>query len=158
MYPNFKLPILILTLIPALACAGSAQDIELADGSIVRAEVVSLNDGTYTLRSSSLGEMHIAASKIKSISTPQRTNAAAISPSASSANIETIRKSLIEDPNSMAKIESLQNDPLVKDILNDEATMRALNAGDLSTLMDDPKIKALMEHSTIRDLSQSSGL
>lgn len=58
----------------------------------------------------------------------------------------------------MAKIETLQNDPLVKDILNDEATMRALNAGDLDTLMNDPKIKALMEHSTVQDLTRSSGL
>lgn len=58
----------------------------------------------------------------------------------------------------MVKIESMQNDPLVKDILNDAATMRAINTGDVSTLMNDPKIKALMEHSTVRDLSQGGGL
>jgi len=158
MNTSCKLLILIAIFIPTLAQAGPVQEIELTDGSIVRAEVVALNNGTYTLRSDSLGEMEIAAAKIKTISN-RVGSTAAVNPDPSSAvNIEDLRKSIINDPNAMAKIETLQNDPLVQDILNDEATMRALSAGDLNTLMNDPKIKALMEHSTVRDITQSGGL
>ncbi len=146
---------LLTIFISSQAFAGPTQNIELTDGSIVRAEVISLSDGTYTLRSDTLGDMRISAAKIKSIATPALPTAAANPAAASTAELDSIRKSLINNPSSMAKIESLQNDPLVKDILNDEATMRAINTGDVSTLMNNPKIKALMEHSTVRDLSQS---
>ena len=153
-----KLLILSAVLIPTFCSAAPAQDIELIDGSIVRAEVISLSNGTYTLRSDSLGDLQIPAAKIKSISASGHSRSDTSSAAAGAANIDSIRNSIVEDPNAMAKIETLQNDPLVKDILNDEATMRALNAGDLNTLMNDPKIKALMEHSTIRDLTHSSAL
>ena len=153
-----KLLILSAIVMPNLCSAAPAQDIELIDGSIVRAEVVSLSNGTYKLRSDSLGDVQIPAAKIKSISTYGHSSTVTSSAPVGTAHIDSVRKSIVEDPNAMAKIETLQNDPLVKDILNDEATMRALNAGDLNTLMNDPKIKALMEHSTVRDLTRSTGL
>ena len=155
MHINYKLLILLAIFISSRAFAGPAQNIELTDGSIVRAEVVSLSGGTYTLRSDTLGEMRIPAAKIKSITIPEVATATANSAAPSTADLDSIRNSLINNPTSMAKIESLQSDPLVQDILNDEATMRAINSGDVATLMNDPKIKALMEHSTVRDLSQS---
>ena len=158
MRTNSKLLILLAILMPTLSLADPTQNIELSDGSIMRAEVMSLNNGIYTLHSDTLGEVNVGASKIKSISQGVPLNAAASTSPASATQVEGIRKSLIGDPNSMAKIESLKNDPLVKQILNDETTMRAISAGDLSALMNDPKIKALMEHSTIQDLSQNNGL
>ena len=158
MHISRKLLILITVFVSNLAYAGPQQNIELIDGSVVRAEVIALNNGTYTLRSDSLGEMQIAAAKIKSISASVGSDVAATMRPPSAADLEGIRQSIVNNPSAMAKIETLQNDPLVQDILNDEATMRALSAGDLNTLMNDPKIKALMEHSTVRDITQSGGL
>ena len=157
---NIAIKLLILSagLTPEICLAAPVQDIELIDGSIVRAEVISLRNETYTLRSDSLGDLQIPATKIKSISASGHSISDKNSAAASAVNIDSIRKSIVKNPNAMAKIEALQNDPLVKNILNDEATMRALNAGDLNTLMNDPKIKALMRHSTIHDLTHSSGL
>ncbi len=74
------------------------------------------------------------------------------------AQIDSVRDSLIQDPDAMSKIEALQNDPLVKNILNDETTMRAIQAGDLDSLMNDPKIKALMENSTVQEITTGGGL
>jgi hypothetical protein len=53
----------------------------------------------------------------------------------------------------MNKILSLQNDPLVQSILEDATTMRAIEAGDIGTLLNDPKIRALMSHPTVQGLS-----
>jgi hypothetical protein len=139
--------------------AGTLQYIQLVDGSELRAEVISFSADTYTLRSTSLGEVKIPAGKIRTISTqPKAAAANSVAPTATSGGsaMDNVRRSLMEDKNAMTKIESLQDDPVVKDILNDEATMRAINSGDLSALMNNPKIKALMENPAIKEITQSS--
>jgi hypothetical protein len=150
-----KLLLLVGALIPVSVTAGPVQNVELSDGSRVRAEVISLDQGVYTLRSESLGKIRIPATRIRSISAGDVTSTAATAPTASeNAQIDEVRRSLAQDPNIMGNIQTLQNDPLVKDVLNDEATMRAIQAGDLDTLMNDPKIKALLAHPTVRGITQ----
>lgn len=146
----------VFSLFAAVAVeAGQLQDIELSDGSIVRAEVVSMDNETYVLRSETLGRIEMPAAKISSISSGKATpQSNAVSPS--TVQIDGIRKSIINDPEAMNKIQSLQNDPVVQNILNDADTMRAISAGDLGTLMNDPKIKALMQHSTVQELTQDA--
>ena len=146
--------LLLAILIPAWAHAAPVQYVEFSDGSRLRAEVISLDKGTYTLRSESLGEMRIPADRINSISTEELAGTAATPGLSNQAQINSLRESLLQDPNATAKIQSLQNDPLVQDILSDEAVMRAINSGDLETLINDPKFKALMEHSTVREITQ----
>ena len=147
-----------LTLFSSWCVAGTFQYIQLVDGSELRAEVISFSEDTYTLRSTSLGEVKIPADKIRTISTqPKAATANSLAPTATSVGsaMDNVRRSLMGDKNAMTKIESLQDDPVVKDILNDEATMRAINSGDISALMNNPKIKALMENPTIREITQS---
>jgi len=141
-------------LIPAWVHAAPVQYIEFSDGSRVRAEVISLDEGVYTLRSEMLGEMRIPADRIKSISTQELAGTAAAPGLPTQAQINSMRESLLQNPNTLAKIQSLQNDPLVKEILGDEAAMRAINSGDLETLINDPRFKALMEHSAVREITQ----
>ncbi|MGR9090958.1 MAG: hypothetical protein ACU85U_10315 [Gammaproteobacteria bacterium] len=145
----------IALLATAAAQAGPPQDIELSDGSVVRAEVISMDGGTYVLRSETLGRLEMPAANIRSISSGKpAAQANAVSPS--TVQIDGIRKSIINDPEAMNKIQSLQDDPVVQNILNDSDTMRAISAGDLGTLMNDPKIKALMQHSTVQELTQGA--
>lgn len=156
MHAAGKTLLILGALVAPIAVAGPSQNIELTDGSIVRARVESLNNDTYVLRSDTLGRIEIPAAKIRTISSGK---AAAPAPEAMNANapqIDGIRKSIVNDPAAMNKIQSLQNDPLVKNILNDPDTMRAINSGDLNALRDDPKIKALMEHSTVQELTQGA--
>jgi hypothetical protein len=128
----------------ATTSANELKFIQLTDGSKLRAEVVSLNNEIYTLRSATLGEMQIPADSVDSISaTAPSEQAASTASAASGPSLGDVRRSLVE------------NDPLVQDIINDPATMRAISSGDLSTLMNNPKIKALMENPAIRDLTQS---
>ncbi|MFT4584026.1 MAG: hypothetical protein ACI915_004363 [Gammaproteobacteria bacterium] len=140
----------------ATTSANELKFIQLTDGSKLRAEVVSLNNEIYTLRSATLGEMQIPADSVDSISaTAPSEQAASTASAASGPSLGDVRRSLVENPQAMDKISQLQNDPLVQDIINDPATMRAISSGDLSTLMNNPKIKALMENPAIRDLTQS---
>jgi hypothetical protein len=59
---------------------------------------------------------------------------------------------LLADPASREQVMSLQDDPLVQSILNDPATMRAVQSGDLGALMANPKIQALSQNPTVRSL------
>lgn len=154
MKPPSNTLFLLPFLISAWAHAAPVQYIEFSDGSRVRAEVISLDEGTYTLRSETLGEIRIPADRINSISTRGLASTTTAPGLSSQTQINSMRELLLQDPNAMANIQSLQNDPLVKDILNDEAAMRAINSGDFETLINDPRIKSLMEHSTVREITQ----
>lgn len=149
-----KYLLMLGALLSPLAVAGPTQNIELTDGSIVRAEIESLSNDVYVLRSDTLGRIEMPVSKVRTISSGKAAPPAAASANAHAPQIDGIRKSIVNDPAAMDRIKSLQGDPLVQNILNDENTMRAINAGDLDTLRNDPKIKALMEHATVQELTQ----
>ena len=66
--------------------------------------------------------------------------------------VANMQNSLLADPASRDQVLSLQDDPQVQAILNDPATMRAVQAGDLGALMADPKMQALLQNPTVRGL------
>jgi hypothetical protein len=77
--------------------------------------------------------------------------AAAPAPSGAGAT-EAMQKTLLADPEIRDKIYSLQEDVLVEDILNDDTTMRAVESGDIDRLLADPKVRALAEHPTVKEI------
>lgn len=157
--------------LPFFAYGGTLREVELIDGSIIRAEVLSMDGKMYRLRSDALGTIEMPEYQIKAIRSPgeslvrpQTAAEPAFSPSASpratpapTPSANDLQQALSQNPAAMNKIISLQNDPLMQQILGDENTMRAVQAGDLGALMNDPKVRALMNHPTIRELSGQSG-
>lgn len=165
--------LLVMFCVPLLASGDTLREVELTDGSILRAEVVSMSNGVYRLRSDTLGEIEIPEPRIKAIrspkveATPPQTGpepetasnpAVRVPPTPTPApSAEGLQQAFQQDPAAMEKILSLQDDPLVKSILDDADTMRAIQAGDLGALMNDPKIRALMSHPTVQDLGGKLG-
>ena len=66
--------------------------------------------------------------------------------------VGTMQGNLLSDPDSLERVMSLQEDAQIQAILNDPATMRAVQSGDLGALMADPKIQALGRNPTVRGL------
>lgn len=66
--------------------------------------------------------------------------------------IANMQGALLADEASRKQVLSLQDDPQVKAILDDPATMRAVQSGDLNALMNDPKLGALLNNPTVRSL------
>jgi hypothetical protein len=137
---------------------------------------------TYRLRSETLGEFDLPEYRVKAIRTPQghkgsvqsrditppqsrsETEQAAptssplpFSPSPTTPVMNDIQQALTQNPQAMDKVLSLQNDPLVQDILGDASLMQAIHSGDLGSLLNDPKIRALMNHPTIQELGNQYG-
>lgn len=157
--------------LPFSAYAGALREIELVDGSLLRAEVLSMDGKVYRLRSDTLGAIEVPEYQVKAIRSPEESlvrpqitpeptpSTASPSPTTSlpTPSANDLQQALSQDPATMSKIISLQNDPLMQQILSDENTMRAVQAGDLGALLNDPKVRALMNHPTVRELGEQYG-
>jgi hypothetical protein len=138
------------------ARAGEVRAIELKDGSIVTGEVVSLSNGKYTIRSSSLGAVLIEESKvrvIRPVAAPAAVNSGA-PPDNRAGDVRTLQDRMMNDKEIMSKIESLQNDPEFMRILEDPEVMKAVTSGDTAALMANPQFLKLMNNPTVRDIEQ----
>ena len=171
MYLSILVLILALCSLPFLAYGGTLREVELIDGSIIRAEVLLIDGKMYRLRSDALGTIEVPEYQVKAIRSlgdshvrPQtaeepngESSASPLATPVPTPSADDLQQALSQNPAAMNKIISLQNDPLMQQILGDENTMRAVQAGDLGALMNDPKVRALMNHPTIRELSGQYG-
>ena len=103
-----------ISIVPAFC--GQASEVALDDGSVIRAEVVSLQDGKYTLRSQSLGTFQLEASRVQSISKPggffgPGQVAAPMAPESLKSQAQDAQAQMINDPEAMAMVAALSADP-----------------------------------------------
>jgi hypothetical protein len=128
--------------------ASELREIELNDGTVITGEVVSLSKDVYTIRSSSLGTLKIKGSNIRAI----RTKALGDSPVAAGERVRSLQGEITGDAEIMSLIMTLESDQDLKAILSDPETMRAVQAGDISSLMANPKFMKLLNKPEIRDI------
>ncbi|WP_163831891.1 hypothetical protein [Spartinivicinus ruber] len=121
-----------------------SETIELVDGTIIVGDVTSLNGGVYLINTSSLGQVRIEQSKVRSISKGK-----VVSSSGNDLSINSI----VNIPKAMTAIQTLQNDPQIKAILADPELMRLISSGDLNALQSNPKIQGLMANPNVRSIT-----
>jgi hypothetical protein len=148
---------LLITLASSCLFAAELQQIILQDGSQVNAEVLSLKNGVYTLKSPALGQITVNARKIRTIQTIRGTapHAKTSEPTDAPVNIEQIQSSLLANRGTVNIIMSLRDDPTVKAILGDRDIMAAIQQGDYTSLANNPKIKKLMSKAEIKQITGS---
>jgi len=148
--------LLILLLIPGQQLLAD-MIIQLDDGSSLRVEVVSLNDGIYTLKSSTLGTLTISADRIRGMVSSSGSVAlpdipASPTTSVNPAAVTEITGRLMQDTSLLSSIMALQSDPQMQEVLRDPEVMRAVQNFDLDALANHPKIKALMDNPRVRTI------
>lgn len=139
--------------------ADDPSEIVLNDGTTLYGEIVSLTDGVYTLKTSSLGTLKIGKSKIRSIRLKadietKQTPAAAPNLPQQMPDIQAIQKTITENPELMNSIRSLQDDPEVQKAMQDPKIIEALNAGDIGALMANPKILELLNNPKVNEIQK----
>jgi hypothetical protein len=134
------------------AAGGEVREIVLHDGSVVSGEVVSLADGVYVIRSSSLGTLRIDATRIRAIRS--RSDGPVGAPDASSlpADLQALQSALLGDPEIMRMILSLGNDPQFQAALGDPALLEAIRTGNLDALASHPAILELTRHPLVQQI------
>jgi hypothetical protein len=144
---------LLLGVVLAVAVgAGELTEIELIDGSIIHAEIISVTEGAYRVESASLGIMEIAEANIRAIRPGAGDKLPDTAESALGAEMQGVWNSLLGDEEIMEMILSLEEDPDMQEVLNDPAIMRAVQAGDTEALISNPKFMKLLENSTIKKI------
>ncbi len=160
------------------AFAGKNRTVELQDGTVLQAEIVSVQDEVYTLKTEHLGTIQVKAEDIRNIqfsehdttASPEKpTKPAAVkaSPAATKSvtpsatanasenanhkeTVQTLQASMMEDQDIFNLILSLQEDPAMQAVLSDPELMNAINSLDISALMSNQKFQKLFQHPTVR--------
>lgn len=142
-----------------LACSAvaSAATVVLRDGTVIQGEVKSLQDGVYTIETTSVGTVHVRAADVRSIDEDGKSPSAsaagqpAAGPSPGNA-LDAAKSQIVADPKVLATVLALQNDPEVLAVLADPEVAKAMAAGDYSALMSNAKIVALMQNPKVREI------
>lgn len=144
----FIVVLAFLGVLAAVAGAGGTKEIELTDGSVLTGEVVSLTGGVYTIKSDALGTVRIEESKVRSIRTKDAPGAAG----GTGAQVKSLQDKMTGDQEIMNMIKSLQDDPDFQKVLQDPEVMKAVNSGDVATLMSNPQFKKLLDNKTVQEI------
>ena len=143
------------------AGALASPTIELKDGSRIEGDIQSVENGVYTVRTASIGTVHVAQSNIARIVYAAEVPKAAVSSNKMpehtdqlASDIQQLQASLAKDPAALQAIMSLQSDPQIQAVLNDPAIAKAVEDGDYASLMNNPKIRALENNEHVKQLVQ----
>jgi len=138
--------------------SGALSEIELTDGSLLRAEIVSMDFGKITLRSPTLGTIQADKSRVRniriladSLGATQRRTAADTSVGE---QVKILQEQIASDQELMTRILDLQNDPDFQSILADPEVMQAVNSGDVQKLVSNPKFMRLLDKPSVRGITQ----
>jgi hypothetical protein len=140
---------------------GQVCEIQLVDGGVILGEIISHNDDNYVVRSNSLGVLKVKESEIQVIrfgSHPahgsKKKEIVDDPPKGASPEIESLQESMMNDKDVMEKVMHLQNDPQMQALLKDPEFMKAINSGDISTLMANPKFRELLNNPEIKEIQK----
>ncbi|MDB9822789.1 hypothetical protein OAC89_03735 [Deltaproteobacteria bacterium] len=133
---------LLLGLIALDASAGEIRQINLNDGSTINAEILSLNDGIYTLKSFSLGTVNIQESEVHSITSVENIKQ----------EIQGFTQKIMNDAELLNIILPLQDDPDFKTALEDPSILEAVTSGDMNALLSNPKFIKLLNNPRILNI------
>ena len=148
----------LLAFLSGTAGTGESTEIQLIDGSVISGEIISFKEGVYTLRSNSLGTIIIDESQIRVIRMDSQGATAWEPLNASNESIDntiqSLQKTMSQNPQIMEMIQALQNDPEIKSLIQDEGIMGAVSAGDINSLMANPEFLKLLENSSIKQIQK----
>ena len=151
------LPILITCWWCSNLWSAEQRQIELNDGSVIAGEVIAFNQGTYTIKSNTLGTLTIQDSDIRTIHSPTTSSAAPSSLSSNQAinsELQNLQNLIMNDPQLMNSISSLQDDPQFQTILQDPEVMNAITSGNLNELLNNPSFVKLLEHQKVQEITK----
>ena len=139
-----------------MAQAGEKREVVLKDGSVITGEVISLTNGIYTVKSDSLGVVKLEESAVRIIREKSAAGSSGIPASSggTGGEVKSLQEKMVSDKEVMGLIQSLENDPEFKKVLEDPEIMKAVNAGDVSVILTDPRIMKILNNPTVQGIGK----
>jgi hypothetical protein len=136
----------------------SEQVITLKDGSQIKGTLSGIENGIYTVKTPIIGDVHVASKDVASItstgaaSTPLQ-NQAPTAPAANmDAQIAAQQQKLMANPQAMADLQQIAQDPELMQALSDPALVQAVTSHDYQAVANNPKIQELMNNPRMQAL------
>ncbi len=149
-----KKTILSLALLTALAgpsFAENAKTITLQDGSTIKGNVVSMDNGFYTVETPSMGEVRIADSDIASIAAGEGSDQPEMQSNiAATPEFQSVQEKVISNPDIMGDIQNLMQDPEIMAVISEPGFIAAVQSGNTTELQSDPRLQRLIENPKIQ--------
>lgn len=153
----------ILISLPLTSQAEQLRLITLKDGSTIKGSILSMQQGSYKIKTKNLGTLRIQDTDIISIqdtdiqtqpaSTPGIKTLRDMNVSGKSMNelqnmpmVKNIQAKMLSDPQMMSDLQELMKDEEFVRIVTDPQFMQSLISGDPNELGNNPRFKYLMSH------------
>jgi hypothetical protein len=145
---RYRIFVLLFMVVFALASVESnaASRIELVDGTQINGEVMSFSNGRYIIRSTTLGQIELPESAIRSIN-PGGDKGSGGTVSAES---QSFQQQIVNSPELMQMVTTLMADPEIQAAIKDPELMRLIMSGDMNSLQNDPRILRLMTNPSMQ--------
>ena len=175
----------IILILPFSTACFADQVITLKDGSQIKGDLSGIVNGVYTIKTPIIGDVHVSANDVASITNngvpvagapannmpPGGNNAPVYQgtqpnlPANIDQQIASGQQKLMSNPQSMAALQEMMQDPQIMQALQDPALVQAVTTHDyralqnnprLMELMNNPKMKALMQELTSQQQNPAS--
>jgi hypothetical protein len=142
----------VLSITAASFADQSEQVITLKDGSQIKGELAGIDNGVYTVKTPIIGDVHVAASDVASITS----GSGSASPSMPNMDqqVSDSQKQLMSNPQSMATLQEMTQDPEIMQALQDPALVQAVTSHDYAAVQSNPQIQKLMSNPKMQALLQ----
>lgn len=152
--------ILLLSVATAVF-AEDEQTITLKDGSQIKGVLTKVENGIYTVKTPIIGDVHVAIGDVSTISngpaaTPLGASTGSSGPvdysspppptmrSAMDQQIESSQKQILSDPQSVAILQQMAENPEIMRALQDPELVRAVSNHDYAAVQGNPAVQKLM--------------
>ena len=149
--------------------AQSIKIFQLKDGSSLKGQLVSFNQGIYVVSTQSMGEIQLKEADVAGIveegaqiapgavgQNPQVPTVAS-QPNFSS-QMQQVQQQLLSDPQMSQQLQNLAQDPNITELLSDPQLVQeitaAVNSGSPQSIQQNPKVQQLMENDKMKQLIQ----
>ncbi len=132
--------------------AQSAKVITLKDGSVIKGEVLRLEDHAYTIETPNLGKVQIPEADILTITSEQP----AAQPSASQFESRTnqMQADILSDPALLSDVQAMMQDQETVAIFSDPKLMEDIMSRDPAKIESNPKVQTLLQNPHMQALIQ----
>ena len=145
-----KVIALLTILILSISATSFADDVQqvitLKDGSQIKGELAGIDNGVYTVKTPIIGDVHVAASDVASITNG---NGAAVP----AATLPTTAPVTPSQPTAGSSVDQqMAQDPEIMQALQDPALVQAVTSHDYQAVASNPKIQEMMNNPKMQEL------
>ena len=158
--------IILVTLTTASPVFAATKNITLKDGSVIKGELVSYQNGVYTLQTENLGRLQLPEANVVSVSSqsasarPQQAVPQAQSNEAPqfSYKVAAMQNKIMADPGALEAVQAMAEDPEIAALVSDPDFVKqltsAVNSDNVDSVGNDPRIQKLMANPKMQALIQ----